>query len=401
MGMLMRLVIALVVVSAMGTGGWFGYRHWFAPSETTTYKTVEIKRGTVVATVSATGTVQPRLKVLVGAEVSGMIKVWYADFNQRVARGEKLALLVPDRFDAQVEQRKSAVAVSRARVEEAQAKLATASLERERIESAFARAAASDFELQSTKAVEAATLAALHAAQAQLLADEADLRMAEIEQKKTEILSPIDGVVISRDVDAGQTVAASLSAPTLFTIANDLTKMQVEAAVSETDIGKISEGMSAEFRVDAYPARRFRGQVAQVRYKETVVDSVVTYMTLIDVDNPDLALRPGMTATILFEVAKAEDVLMVPNAALRFNPNFKPAEINWNRPGKGQALQPRVYRHEDSGLVEVPVQTGLNDGTFTEVKGGDLTEGIRVVIEQETRGGGSRTATPAQRMPRM
>ena len=397
----MKFGIALVVALALGAGGWFGYRQWFAPQEKVSYRTVEVKRGSIVSTVSATGTVQPRLKVLVGAEVSGMIKSWFADFNQRVKQGERLALLVPDRFDAQVEQRKSAVAVSQARVEEAQAKVATATLERERIQSAFERSAASDFEFQSTKATEAATLAALHAAQAQLLADEADLRMAEIEQKKTEILSPIDGVVISRDVDAGQTVAASLSAPTLFTIANDLTKMQVEAAVSETDIGRIAEGLEAEFRVDAYPNRRFRGSVAQVRYKETVVDNVVTYTTLINVENQDLSLRPGMTATILFEVAKANDVLLVPNAALRFNPNFKPAEINWNRPGKGQAVQPRVYRLDGEALVEIPIQLGLNDGTFTEVKGGELKEAVRVVIEQEMRGGAARTTPPAQRMPRM
>ena len=397
----MKFGIALVVALALGAGGWFGYRQWFAPQEKVSYKTAEVKRGSIVSTVSATGTVQPRLKVLVGAEVSGMIKSWFADFNQRVKQGERLALLVPDRFDAQVEQRKSAVAVSQARVEEAQAKVATATLERERIQSAFERSAASDFEFQSTKATEAATLAALHAAQAQLLADEADLRMAEIEQKKTEILSPIDGVVISRDVDAGQTVAASLSAPTLFTIANDLTKMQVEAAVSETDIGRIAEGLEAEFRVDAYPNRRFRGSVAQVRYKETVVDNVVTYTTLINVENQDLSLRPGMTATILFEVAKADDVLLVPNAALRFNPNFKPAEINWNRPGKGQAVQPRVYRLDGEALVEIPIQLGLNDGTFTEVKGGELKEAVRVVIEQEMRGGAARTTPPAQRMPRM
>lgn len=230
-------------------------------------------------------------------------------------------------------------------------------------------------------------------------AAEADRRAAEIELGKTIIRSPIDGVVISRDVDAGQTVAASLQAPTLFTIANDLTKMQVNAAVSETDIGKVYEGMEAEFRVDAYPQRRFRGTVAQVRYAETVVDNVVTYTTLINVDNPDLALRPGMTATILFEVARAEDVLLVPNAALRFNPQAD-TEVTWNRPGRGQPVRPRVYRLEDGALVEVPVELGLNDGSFTEIRAGPLREGDKVVVEQQIRG---RVAArpPAQRMPRM
>jgi HlyD family secretion protein len=393
------LVVAVVAVLVVGAGGWYGYQRWISPAPAVTYKEAEVRRGTIVATVSATGTVQPLMKVLVGSQVSGTVTRWYADFNQRVEQGFILAELDQDRFKAQLEQRTAAVAVARARVEEAAARLTTARLERERIEAAFARQAASDFELQSTKAAEAAAVAALHAAEAELQAAEADRRAAEIELGKTIIRSPIDGVVISRDVDAGQTVAASLQAPTLFTIANDLTKMQVNAAVSETDIGKVYEGMEAEFRVDAYPQRRFRGTVAQVRYAETVVDNVVTYTTLINVDNPDLALRPGMTATILFEVARAEDVLLVPNAALRFNPQAD-TEVTWNRPGRGQPVRPRVYRLENGALVEVPVELGLNDGSFTEVRAGPLREGDKVVVEQQIRG---RVAArpPAQRMPRM
>jgi len=393
------LVVAVVAVLVVGAGGWYGYQRWISPAPAVTYKEAEVRRGTIVGTVSATGTVQPLMKVLVGSQVSGTVTRWYADFNQRVEQGFILAELDQDRFKAQLEQRTAAVAVARARVEEAAARLTTARLERERIEAAFARQAASDFELQSTKAAETAALAALHAAEAELQAAEADRRAAEIELGKTIIRSPIDGVVISRDVDAGQTVAASLQAPTLFTIANDLTKMQVNAAVSETDIGKVYEGMEAEFRVDAYPQRRFRGTVAQVRYAETVVDNVVTYTTLINVDNPDLALRPGMTATILFEVARAEDVLLVPNAALRFNPQAD-TEVTWNRPGRGQPVRPRVYRLEDGALVEVPVELGLNDGSFTEIRAGPLREGDKVVVEQQIRG---RVAArpPAQRMPRM
>jgi HlyD family secretion protein len=177
--------------------------------------------------------------------------------------------------------------------------------------------------------------------------------------------------------------------------------MRVNAAVNETDIGKVHEGMSAEFRVDAYPNRRFRGTVAQVRYAETVVDNVVTYTTLIDVDNQDLSLRPGMTATILFEVAKAEDVLVVPNAALRFSPEaaVAAAEVDWRRPGRGQPMQSRVFRLEGTALVAVPVELGLNDGSFTEVKSGGLKDGDPVVTEQQLRGGPARPL--AQRMPRM
>jgi HlyD family secretion protein len=394
----MRIAITLVVLAALGAGGWFGYRKWLSPPEEITYKSAEVKRGSVVSTVSATGTVQPLRKVLVGSQVSGTVTEWFADFNQEIEKDFVLAVLDQERFKAQVDQRKAAVAVAAAQVEEAQAKLATARLERERIERAFERTAASDFELQSTKAAEQGALAALHAAEAQWQAAQADARMAQIELDKTVIRSPIDGVVISRDVDAGQTVAASLSAPTLFTIANDLKQMQVNAAVSETDIGTVREGMDAEFRVDAYPNKRFRGKVAQVRYAETVVDNVVTYTTLINVENAELLLRPGMTATIMFQVARVEDVLVVPNAALRFNPQVNNAEIDWRRPGKGQPLQPRVYRLDGQALVEVPVEIGLNDGSFTEVRSDKLKEGDRLVVEQQVRAG---ARPPAQRMPRM
>jgi HlyD family secretion protein len=395
----MRVAIVLLIVVGLASGGWFGYRWWSGPGEQVTYKTAEVKRGTVVSTVSATGTVQPLLKVLVGSQISGTVMRWYADFNQRVEEGFVLAELDQDRLEAMLDQRTAAVAIAKAQVEESEAKLSTARLERERIESAFANSAASDFELRSTQAAEAGAQAAVHAAQAQCVAAQADERQAKIELAKTIIRAPIDGVIISRDVDAGQTVAASLSAPTLFTIANDLSKMRVEAAVSETDIGRVHEGMQAEFRVDAYPARRFRGEVSQVRYKETVVDNVVTYTTLIDVDNPDLALRPGMTATILFQVAKVEDVLLVPNAALRFDPQVNNADINWNKPGKGQPLQPRVFQLAEQALVQVPVEIGLSDGSFTEVRSDKLREGDRLVVEQQVRGGSSRP--PAQRMPRM
>jgi HlyD family secretion protein len=401
MGPFLRVGGGLVVVLGLGSAGWYGYRTWWSNGQQPTYKTIAVKRGTIVSAVSATGTVEPLLKVLVGSQVSGTITHWYADFNQHVEQDFVLAELDQDRFKAQLEQRTAAVAVSRAHVEETQARLGTASLDRQRIEDAFARSAASEYELQSARAEEAAALALLHAAEAQLQADEADASMAAVDLSKTIIRSPIEGIVISRDVDAGQTVAASLSAPTLFTIANDLTQMRVNAAVNETDIGKVHEGMSAEFRVDAYPNRRFRGTVAQVRYAETVVDNVVTYTTLIDVDNQDLSLRPGMTATILFEVAKAEDVLVVPNAALRFSPEaaVAAAEVDWRRPGRGQPMQSRVFRLEGTALVAVPVELGLNDGSFTEVKSGGLKDGDPVVTEQQLRGGPARPL--AQRMPRM
>ncbi len=384
----MRILVFLLVLAALGAGGWYGYHTWISPPPEVKYTTSEVTLGALVNSVSATGTVEPTLKVLVGSQVSGTVVRWYADFNQQVKKGDILAELDQDRFQAVLDQRIAAVAVAKARVEEAEARLGTAALERKRTQQAFERSAASEFEMESVKASEAAAIAALHAAEAQLQAAEADQRLAAADLEKTIIRSPIDGVVISRDVDAGQTVAASLQAPTLFNIANDLTRMQVNAAVNETDIGKVREGMTARFRVDAYPDRRFTGKVSQVRYAQTVVDNVVTYTTLIDVENPDLLLRPGMTATILFEVAKVEDVLRVPNAALRFDPNAQTEQTDWWRPGRGRAVQPRVFVLDGPNqLREVPVELGLSDGSSTEVRSPDLKPGDQVVTMQEVRGG--------------
>jgi HlyD family secretion protein len=398
----MRAIGALLVLAALCAGGWYGYRTWLRPPEDAKFRTVEVRRGAVVSTVSATGAVEPLVKVLVGSQVSGTVTKWYADFNDRVTVGFVLAELDQDRFKAQLEQRRAAALVARARVEESRARVTTATLERRRVESARTRDAASEFELDTAKAAEEAAVAALHAAEAQLAAAEADARLASIELEKTIIRSPIDGVVISRDVDAGQTVAASLSAPTLFTIANDLTKMRVNANVSETDIGKVREAMPVEFRVDAFPGRVFRGVVAQVRYAETVVDNVVTYTTLIDVDNSDLALRPGMTATIVFEVAKTADVLIVPNAALRFDPSAARAnEGGWGRPARATPMKPRVFRLNGAELDEISVELGLNDGAFTAITSDELKEGDRVVVEQSAPPGGGGQRPVPQRTPRM
>lgn len=393
----MRTFLALFLLVGLSVGGFFGYRAWQTPEMPVQYKTAEVKLATVISTVTATGTLEPLLNVLVGSQVSGTVVKWYADFNQEVKRGEILAELDTERIQANIAQREASVAVAKARAEETAARLSEASLELQRIEQAFERSVASNFELESAKIGEKASSAALNAAQAQILVAKAELEAAHIELSKTIIRSPIDGMVISRDVDEGQTVAASLSAPTLFTIAKDLRKMRVNAAVSETDIGKVREGMEAQFRVDAYPGRKFRGVVTQVRFAETVSDNVVTYETLIDVDNPDLALRPGMTATVLFEVAKAEDVQSVPNAALRFDPNRTPRQINW-RPGRGQAIKPRVYTLVDGRLNEVTVELGLNDGSQTQIVSGDLEVGDAVVIEQVRTGGGG---DPRRMMRRM
>ena len=390
--------ITLLVLAGISFGGYWGYHSWAGSEQPASYRTVEIRRGDVIATVSATGTIEPVIKVIVGSQVSGTVIKWYADFNQQVKAGDILLELDQDRFKATVEQRQAAVATAKSRAEESAARLARAKLDLEKSEDAMKRMAASEFEVTSLRMEVQAAEATLHAAEAQVQAAEADLRFSNVELSKTVIKSPIDGIVIKRNVDAGQTVAASLQAPELFLIANDLRNMRVNAAVSETDIGRIREGMDAQFRVDAFPGRKFRGVVSQVRYAETVVDNVVTYTTLIDVNNDDLTLRPGMTATILFEVAKADDTLMVPNAALRFDPNASTtASTDWFKPGKGKPAKPRVFKLVNGEPAEVPLDLGLNDGTNTQIVGGELAAGDAVILERT--GGGA--AAAARRGPPM
>ncbi len=390
----MKLVSIPLILGLAGVGGYVGLRNWTDRKPDVKYKTAPVSRSTVISTVTATGNLQPLINVLVGTQVSGTVIRWYADFNQRVDEGFVLAELDQDRFKATLDQRRAAAKAARARVEASQAMLADATLKRKHAESNFGRDAATDLEVQESRIAEQQATGSLHAAEAEVERAEADARLAAVDLDRTVIRSPIAGVVISRNIDAGQTVAASLQAPILFTIANDLAKMQVNAAVSETDIGKVHEGGVAEFRVDAYPDRRFRGVVSQVRFAETIVDNVVTYTTLIDVDNADLALRPGMTATISFEVARAENVLLVPNAAMRFNPSAQAEGSDWMRPGKARPMRPRVFRLQDGVPAEAPIEPGLTDGVFTEIRSGELREGDNVVIEQI--GGVRPTGVPAR-----
>ncbi len=379
---MLRVMLAILVLGLLGVGAYAGFVTWTDRDPPIAYKTAPVVRGDIVSTVTATGNLEPLVKVLVGSQVSGTVTKWYADFNQTVEQGFVLAELDKDRFKATLDQRVAAAKAAKARVEVAKAALADATLKRNHAEKNFGRDAATELEFAEAKVAEDQAQASAHATEAEVERAEAEARLAAVDLDKTVIRSPIKGVVISRSVDEGQTVAASLTAPTLFTIANDLTKMQVNAAVSETDIGRIREGGPAEFRVDAYPERRFHGVISQVRYAETIVENVVTYTTLIYVDNPDLALRPGMTATISFEVARVQNALLVPNAAMRYNPDAPPPQTDFGRPAKAVRPQPRVFRLENGKPAQVSIEPGLTDGSFTEVRSGELREGDSVVIEQ-------------------
>jgi HlyD family secretion protein len=324
------------------------------------YRMDIVSRGDIRESVTATGIVNPVTTVLVGTQVSGTIKSIFVDFNSPVKKGQVIAQIDPQTFEAQVEQARANVARA-----EAQAKDAERTLTRSR--QLFSRNLIARSELDTAETNNDSNAA-------QLIQARAALRMAETNLQYTRILSPVDGVVISRNVDVGQTVAASFQTPTLFSISQDLTKMQINTSVDEADIGKVKVGQETEFTVDAFPDETFEGAVWQVRNAPTTVQNVVTYDVVVKVPNLEKKLKPGMTANVSIITAEKKNVLRVPNAALR----FKLAEQGRaSLPQKGQG----VWVLEKGDPKRVPVTTGSSDGILTEVLSGELTENQQVIVE--------------------
>jgi HlyD family secretion protein len=347
------------------------------------YTTAPVTRGDIVETVDATGTLQAVTTVQVGTQVSGTIKALHADFNTVVKKGQVIAELEPSLFQAQVDQARASVAKLQADVENARVNVTDTQVKLKRAgelsdQQLIAR---SDYDTAVTAANQAQ--AQLKSAQASLQQGLANLNQAQVNLEHTIIRAPIDGVVISRNVDVGQTVAASMQAPTLFVIANDLSHMQVNASIDESDIGQVKPGQKVTFKVDAYPEDTFRGTVSQVRLQPQTSSNVVSYITLIDVPNPELKLKPGMTATVTVEVARADNVLRVPNAGLRF---------------RGSAQRPRVWVLQNGEVKPVPVQPGISDGATTAVPEGTVAEGAQVVTGQ-TGGSTARGAGGSPLLP--
>lgn len=327
-----RAVVALLILAGVGAGGWFYYVRRAAPEIGAV--TSPITRGDIVDAVSTTGTLQPVTTVQIGSQVSGNISFLGADFNSIVKQGQIIARLDPSLLQAQLEQSRANVLRSQADVAQSEANLARARVTLLDAQQKYARAKALDAKgLQAQADLDAAKIAvdsaqtSLQSAEAALSSSkatvgqaQANFNQAQVNLEHTIITSPVDGIVTQRSVDVGQTVAASMQAPTLFIIAVDLTKLQVSANIDEADIGRIRPGQRATFRVDAYPSDTFEGTVAQVRLQPVVVQNVTTYATIIDAPNPDLKLRPGMTATLRVEVSQKSDALRVPSAALRFRP---------------------------------------------------------------------------------
>jgi HlyD family secretion protein len=407
------------------------------------YQTARVERGNVVSKVSTSGSLQAVVTVDVGSQVSGRIQDLYADFNSPVKKGERIAKIDPALFQASVVQAEANVQAAKANVTRLTVTAEDAERQAKRAENVYQQRLISETERDNAVATARAARASVDQANGQLAQARAQLEQARTNLRYTDILSPTDGVVISRAVNKGQTVAASLQAPVIFTIAQDLRAMEVHTNVAESDIGRLKKDMRVTFTVDAYPGEPFRGSIRDIRNAPQVVQNVVTYDAVIDVANPDLKLKPGMTATVSVVTDRRRDVLSVPNAALRFRPDGVPPgggpaasaaagggaappgaaggqrerwragqngqgggeSGNWRRNrddgadgedgGPPPVLKRTLYVLVDEKPVAREVTTGITDGRVTEITGGDLKEGEMVIIgaagqqgQQGQRGGG-------------
>jgi HlyD family secretion protein len=317
---LKRGLWTIVLLALVVGGGYYGYLRYKGDKPTLQLVTATVSRGNVVQGIDATGRLQAVTTVQVGSQVSGTIKTLNADFNSQVKKGQVVAELEPSLFQTQVEQAEATVVRAQADLERSRVQLDDTKLKLTRAKDLVTRKLIPQADFETAEANNRSAEAALKSAQANLVQGQASLNQNKVNLSHTIITAPIDGVVINRNVDVGQTVAASMQAPTLFEIANDLAQMQVNANIAESDIGQISIGQPVRFQVDAYPGENFTGTVAQVRLNPVIEQNVVSYVTVIAVPNPDLRLRPGMTANVTVEVARADDTLRVPTSAVRFSP---------------------------------------------------------------------------------
>jgi HlyD family secretion protein len=330
-----KIIIAAIIVILIGGGLLVYYK---TKNGEVKYKTVPVQNGSVRATVTATGTVNAVKTVLVGTQVSGTLKELHVDFNSQVKKGQVIAEIDPASLQAQVDQARANTLAAKANVEKAKATLEDAKRTRDRNRQLFSKDLIARSDLDTSEATHDSNSAQVNSVTAQVAQTEAALRFAETNLRYTKIVSPVDGIVVSRNVDIGQTVAASFQTPTLFTIAQDLTKMQIDTNIDEADIGKIKTGQDVEFSVDAYPDSTFRGIVEQIRIAPITVQNVVTYDVVIKVDNSDLKLKPGMTANVSVVVASKEETLKIPNAALRFKlPETAGATVSAKGPTNNKA----------------------------------------------------------------
>lgn len=377
----MALFFLTVAVIAAGIAG---YREFYMVAPEQQYRMQAVETGDIRQTVSANGTINPVSLINVGTQVSGTVKKLYVDFNSKVEKGQILLELDAALLVAQQKQ-------SEANVKSATASLELASANEKRMRDLFAQEYVSRQELDTAVQAKKAAAAQLQLTRAAVEKDYANLSYSVIR-------SPVSGVVVDRAVDLGQTVAASLQTPTLFKIAQDLSKMQIHANFAEADIGSIRIGQAVHFTVDAFPGRHFQGEVMQVRLNPTTQQNVVTYDVVINVDNPEQILLPGMTAYVNIAVAERNNALLVPNAALRYKPSDgairKPASGHPGGIAKGSAVPKqdvfsgKVYALKQGELVPINVSLGITDSRNTEIIGGDLKAGDQLVVgEVQTANG--------------
>ena len=380
-----RWLLVLCAIIAAGAV----YAWWHTRPEPPRYVTAAVARGDVVRSIVTTGTVNPVVTVQVGSYVSGVIQTLSCDYNTRVKAGQLCAKIDPRPYQLVVDQDAANLASAKAQLEKDQASLTYAKTNYDR-----------DLKLLSEGIVSQDTVdndkSAYDQGKAQIALDEASIQQhqgalnaARVNLDYTNIVSPVDGIVISRNIDVGQTVAASFQTPTLFLIGKDLTKMQVDTNVSESDVGGAGIGEKASFTVEAYPNKVFWGQVTQVRQAPITVQNVVTYDVVVSVDNPKLELLPGMTANTRIITAERDDVLRVPLQAIRFTPGgvrqaTTPETAGATKPGAGA----RVWVLRDGRPQPVPVTTGLSDNTYVEITGGDLKAGDAVIVNEVASGSG-------------
>jgi HlyD family secretion protein len=384
-----KIVIGIVLAAAVAFAGYMYFRK---DNGVSPYRTAKVEKGEIVDAISATGTINAVSTVSVGSQVSGTIQQIFVDFNSRVRKGQVIALIDPRLLEAAVEQARANVDNAKASLDRAQVAVIdterTNRRNRELVKDGFVAQA----DVDSSQTAWEQALAQKRSADAALQQAAGALRIARTNLEYATIRSPVNGIVISRSVDVGQTVAASFQTPTLFSIAEDLTKMQVDTNVDESDIARVALGQTARFTVDAWPEKTFAGEVAQVRNAPIVTQNVVTYNVVVRVDNRDLFLKPGMTANVSIEVKKFGDVLKIPNAALRYRPSSKGTDAESagrrqrNGKGKEEAGGQLVYLlGKDGKHAPVRVKTGVSNGTFTVLEEGNLKEGD-LLVTGETQG---------------
>ena len=358
----------LAVVSCLGVSS--------CKKEGASYQTERIAQGDIVQKITASGIINPISTVDIGTQVSGIIAEIYVDYNSEVKKGDLLALIDPQTFEATVSQRQAALDIAKAELEVTKNNIVYYKKHLDRIKKLNTSKYSADKELESAQRDYDNSVAEQALKTAQVKQAEASLKQAQIDLEYTRITSSVDGVVISREVEVGQTVAASFNTPTLFNVAEDLTKMQIEASVVEADIAKVKEGQKVEFSVDSFPDEIFEGVVTQVRNNPITTSNVVTYQVIIGIDNKDLKLKPGMTANVDIITAQRQNVLLVPNKALRFYTTDEKGEVKRYK-DKG------VWILKDKKPVRINVTTGVSDDDKTEISSREIKAGDEVILEDK------------------